>query len=139
MYQVRKPDGDAAPCLNEDTVAPGSPLGEPNVRYWFAPVPVGYRVKLDATAFDRFNKPTNSNCLNADGSENRSCISWRLGFGEHLIDEYNTGHIFQPTFRIIGAGDFQIQAEMYNNGDRVRSPWYWMNFTDVASESPCAR
>lgn len=135
MYQVRKPNGDAAPCLNEDPVAPGTPLGDANVRYWFAPVPVGYTVKLDATAFDRFNKPTNSNC----SEENRGCINWRLGFGQQLIDNYSTGHIFQPTFKVIGEGDFQIQAEMMNGTDRVRSPWYWMNFTSNPAESPCSR
>ena len=133
MYQVRKPNGDAAPCLNEDPVAPGGPA--PNTRYWFAPVPVGYRVKLDATAFDQFNKPTNHDC----SDDNKGCITWRFGEGEELIDEYGLGHIFQPTFRVAGAGDFQIQAEMYNNGSRVRSPWYWMSFVDNASESPCSR
>jgi hypothetical protein len=139
MYQVRKPNGDAAPCLNEDPVAPGTPLGDANVRYWFASVPIGYRVKLDATAFDASNKPTNGQCTDAGGNENRSCINWRLGHGEQLIDEYNTGHIFQPTFRVIGEGDFQIQAEMIYNGERIRSPWYWMNFTSNPSQSPCAR
>jgi hypothetical protein len=133
MYLVRKPDGDAAPCLNEDPVAPGGPA--PNTRYWFAPIPVGYRVKLDATAYDRFNKPTNSDC----SEENRGCITWRFGDGENLIDDYNAGHIFQPTFRVIGAGDFQIQAEMYNNGNKVRSPWYWMSFVSNPAESPCSR
>jgi hypothetical protein len=133
MYLVRKPNGDAAPCLNEEPVAPGQPA--PNTRYWFAPIPVGYRVKLDATAFDRFGKPTNHDC----SEENRGCITWRFGVGEELIDEYNTGHIFQPTFRIIRAGDFQIQAEMYNNGSRVRSPWWWMSFVDNPAESPCSR
>jgi len=59
--------------------------------------------------------------------------------GEDLIDEYNTGHIFQPTFRIARAGDFQIQAEMYNDGSRVRSPWYWMSFVADPAESPCSR
>ena len=139
MYQVRKPNGDAAPCQNEDPTAPGTPLGDANVRYWFAAIPVGYRVKLDATAFDRFNKPTNGSCTDANGQENRSCINWRLGHGAHLIDEYSTGHIFQPTFRIIGEGDFQIQAEMIVNGDRVRSPWYWMNFVSNPAASPCSK
>jgi hypothetical protein len=135
MYLVRKPDGDAAPCLNEEPVATGHPLNDPNTRYWFAPIPVGYRVKLDATAYDRFGKPTNHDC----SEENRGCITWRFGVGEDLIDEYNTGHIFQPTFKIIGAGDFQIQAEMYNDGSRVRSPWYWMSFVVNPAESPCSR
>ena len=139
MYQVRKPNGDAAPCLNEDAVAPGNPIGEANTRYWFAPIPVGYTLKLDATAFDRFNKPTNSDCIKPNGEENRACITWRFGHGEHLIDSYSLGHIFQPTFRVTGEGDFQIQAEMYDNGSRVRSPWYWMNFTADASQSPCSR
>ena len=139
MYQVRKPNGDAAPCLNEDPVAPGNPLGDPNTRYWFAPVPIGYTVKVDATAFDRFDKPTNSDCTNERGEENRACLTWRFGVGQDLIDGINMGHLFQPTFHVIGSGDFQIQAEMYNNGSRVRSPWYWMRFTDRPAESPCAR
>jgi hypothetical protein len=133
MYQVRKPNGDAAPCLNEDPVASGAPA--PNTRYWFAPVPVGYFVKLDATAFDQFNKPTNSDC----SEENRGCITWRLEDGQELIDQFGYGHIFQPTFHITGAGDFQIQAEMYNNGSRVRSAWYWMKFVDNPALSPCSK
>jgi hypothetical protein len=133
VFLVRKPDGDPAPCSEADPAAPGGPA--PNTRYWFAPIPVGYRVTIDATAFDQFNKPTNHDCRD----DNRGCLDWRLQDGQGLIEEFSSGHIFQPKFLVTGAGDFQIQAEMYNNGSRVRSPWMWLKFVADRSQSPCGR
>jgi len=133
VFQVLKPNGDPAPCSGEDPSEPGGPA--PFTLYGFAAIPVGYRVVIDATAFDNNNKATNSNC----GTDER-CINWRQEDGSELIDNFSTGsNIFQPRFRVTGAGDYQIQAEMLNNGNRVRSPWFWLRFVDNPAQSPCGR
>jgi len=130
VFQVLKPNGDVAPCGENDPAAPGGPA--PFTFYGFAAIPVGYRVVLDATAFDAANKPTNADC-----DKNEHCINWRQEDGADLIGGYSEGHIFQPKFNAIGEGDFQIQAEMLNNGSRVRSPWFWLKFVERESQSPC--
>jgi hypothetical protein len=133
VFQVLKPNGDPAPCSGEDPSAPGGPA--PFTIYGFAPIPVGYRVVIDATAFDSNNKATNSDC-----ATNASCINWRQDAGSELIDNFTAGsNIFQPKFYVTGAGDYQLQAEMLNNGNRVRSPWFWLKFVDSPSQSPCGR
>jgi hypothetical protein len=133
VFQVLKPNGDPAPCSGDDPAAPGGPA--PFTFYGFAAIPVGYRVVIDATAFDSNNKPTNSTC-----ETDSHCINWRLEDGAELIENFSTGlNIFQPRFKVIGAGNYQIQAEMLNNGNRVRSTWFWLKFVDDPSSSPCGR
>ena len=134
VFLVFKPDGEIAPCSGEDPAAPGGPA--PFTVYGFAPIPVGYRVVLDATPFDRFDKPTNGKCT----ADPVSCINWRQEDGSDRIVDYSQGHIFQPKFRVAAAGDFQIQAEMRDDQNgRIRSPWFWMKFVDDPSQSPCGR
>ena len=134
VFLVFKPNGDVAPCGGEDPAAPGGP--GPLTYYGFAPIPVGYRVAIDATPFDRDGKPTNGKC----NDDPAGCINWRQEDGSELIADYTQGHIFQPKFRVAGAGDFQIQAEMRDDqNNRVRSPWFWLKFVDDPSQSPCGR